>query len=500
MFARGYSYGHAFHAALAGGLSAMKDRPALVAIDLGAESCRVSMLSFHGDAPRIRIIRRFSNSPIELPTGFHWDLERICRELEIGLRDCASLAPEGIASIGVTGWAVDYVRLDSEGKPIDQPYCYRDTRNAAAMDALHAILPPDELYRRTGVQIQPLNTIYQLYADKLANGSTSAWLNLPEYILYWLGAPRIAEYTNATHTGLIDPSTRNWSDDLFSHLGLNRAAAPEIVAPGTALGPMRNDLAHLPAFAHTQLIAPACHDTASAVAGIPEEPGDWAYISSGTWSLVGMLLPESHRTAAAFAGGFTNLGAAGDCVLFHRGLAGMWLLRQCMDTWSHEHAWSVTDLIEEAEKLPPPDECLDLDDPALIAPGNMPARINTQRASKGLAPLASGWSAAPLYTHLIFHSLAQRYRIVLGELERISGRLPKRICVVGGGSRNAYLNALTESATGIPVQRCSVESSTTGNLALQWMQNDSASQSDFCVRLAAYARALAKIPIESDAS
>ncbi len=206
----------------------MSHGPALVAIDLGAESCRVSLLRGQGDNPRITMVRRFENAPQDRgAAGWRWNLDRICAELDAGLRACAEIAPEGIAAIGVTGWAVDYVRLNSTGKPLAPPFCYRDERNRRAMEEVHAIVPAETLYARTGVQIQPINTIYQLFADRHSGIPDSApWVNLPEYILHWLGAPRIAEYTNASHTGLIDAETRQWSDEIFAAIGLDRAAAP----------------------------------------------------------------------------------------------------------------------------------------------------------------------------------------------------------------------------------------------------------------------------------
>ncbi len=197
------------------------------------------------------------------------------------------------------------------------------------------------------------------------------------------------------------------------------------------------DLRRLPAFADTQLIAPACHDTASAIAGIPahpsRQPGNWAYISSGTWSLVGMVLAESHRSPEACALGFTNLGAAGGGILFHRGIPGMWLLRQCLNTWEAERGWSLVELIAESRSLPASHTLLDLDDPAFIPPGNMPARINDQRRRQGSMLLSEEPDAAPLYANLIFRSLAQRYATVLADIARLTGRRPERICVVGGG-------------------------------------------------------------------
>ena len=450
--------------------SAGPERVALVAIDLGAESCRVSLLRWNTGEPRITMVRRFANSPQDHgAAGWRWDLDGICRELEAGLRACAELAPEGIASIGVTGWAVDYVRLDDGGRPLAPPFCYRDKRTQAAMKEVHSVIGAENLYARTGVQIQPINTIYQLVADRRGGIPDSApWVNLPEYILHWLGAPRVAEYTTATHTGLVDAETGDWSAEIFAALGLQRTAAPDVIAPGTPLGSLREDLRRLPTLSRTQLIAPACHDTASAIAGIPERPGKWAYISSGTWSLVGAPLARSLRTQEAFARGFTNLGAADGGILFHRGLPGMWLLRQCMNSWDRERRWGLAELIAAARRVPAPEHLLDLDDPNLLPPGDMAARINDQRARQGVAPLPEGCDAAPHYASLIFHSLAFRYGALLGEIERMTAQRPTHICIVGGGSQNEYLNELTAESTRLGVRRCSAESSTLGNFAIQW--------------------------------
>lgn len=457
--------------------------PTMVAIDLGAESCRVSLLRWQGDEAEIRMVHRFANGPVADGEHLRWDLERICTELERGLRLCAEIAAEGIASLGVTGWAVDYVRLDPSGRPLRQPFCYRDARNARAMEQVHAMISAADLYARTGVQVQALNTVYQHYADKLDGVPEAPWVQLPEYILHWLGAPRVAEWTNATHTALVDPETRGWSDEQFARLGLDRGAAPELVTPGTEIGVMRGELGRLPAFAHMRLIAPACHDTASAVAGIPGGPEPWAYISSGTWSLVGAPIAGTIRTPEAFAHAFTNLGAAGGSTLFHRGVAGMWLLHQSISTWRAERAWSVGELVAEARKLPAPDAPLDLDDPAFVAPGDMPARIARQREQRGLRALPGGADAAPEMANLIFHSLACCYGDTLRAVERLTGQRAKRICVVGGGSRNAYLNELTAAATGIPVMACSAESSTIGNFAVQGAALEGGSVAEWARRL-----------------
>ena len=460
----------------------MSARPALVGIDLGAESCRVSLLHWQAVAPAIRMVHRFANRPVQRGEGLYWDLGRILGELERGLRQCAELAPEGIASLGVTGWAVDYVRLNAQGRPRAQPFCYRDPRAGRAMEEAHRHIPAQRLYAITGVQVQPINTVYQLYADRRSGVPTGMpWVNLPEYILLWLGAPRVAEVTNASHTALLEslpeqgpgdgevvPAGMRWAEEIFAALGLDVAEAPELVTTGSVLGGLQHPLRALPAFQRTQLVATACHDTAAAIAGIDAEDADWAYISSGTWSLVGARLPTPLKTQEACDKGFTNLRAATGDTLFHRGMVGMWLLRQCMDVWEQSAPYPLEDLMREVRTLPATECVLDLDDPDLLLPGNMPERINLQLKARGVASLGTGREAAPAYASLIFHSLARRYASLLGDLRSMTGKRLSRICVVGGGSRNEFLNELTASACGVPVERCSAESSTLGNFAVLW--------------------------------
>jgi rhamnulokinase len=216
------------------------------------------------------------------------------------------------------------------------------------------------------------------------------------------------------------------------------------------------------------LIAPACHDTASAIAGIPAEGEDWAYISSGTWSLVGTVLEQPRNGDAAAAENFTNLGAVGGRVCFHKNVNGMWLIKQCMDQWSVEgRVWTVPELVAAAEKIPRPHGLLDVDDPDLLLAGRMPQRINAQRVRKGVAVLDEGPEGAPVMASLIFHSLAACYAKVLERVAFHSGKKLKRVFVVGGGSRNEFLNRLTAEATGLEVVRGSAESSTVGNFAVQ---------------------------------
>lgn len=441
----------------------------MVAIDLGAESCRVSLLRWVDGHPSIQMVHRFVNGPVQRGDALYWDLEAICTGIEEGLRQSAALAPDGIASIAADGWAVDYVRLNEEGRATGDPFCYRDLRTVAAEEAVHNIIRKEDLYARTGLQPLRINTVYQLYADGLAGiPPATPWVNLPEYVLYRLGGRRVAEYTNATHTGLVDVHTGTWCPEIFETLGLDISAAPDIVPPGTDVGSLRGPLAALPAFRHTRLIAPACHDTASAIAAIAAPDDDWAYISSGTWSLVGTMLDQPVTNTEAYQKHFTNFGGAAGPICFHRNVNGMWLLRQCMERWAEQgHAWSIPELIAAAEGIQQDDGLLDVDDPDLLLPGDMPARINLQRRSKGLEPIPENPESAPRLARMVCSSLAARYAEILDDLRRITQKPFSNIYIVGGASRNTLLNRLTQQATGVNVHCGHVESSTIGNFALQ---------------------------------
>jgi rhamnulokinase len=334
-----------------------------------------------------------------------------------GLQQCARLANE-IAAIGIDGWAVDYVRLNAAGEALANPYCYRDERTIEAVERVHRKICPETLYRLTGIQFLRFNTLYQLYADRADGFDQSLrWINLPEFFTHQLGGEPVAEYTNATHTGLVSLSTNRWCEQIFGAVGLDMAAAPTIVPTGTIVGRLRGPLAGLPGFRQTQLIVPACHDTASAIAGIPAEGDDWAFISSGTWSLVGTLLDSPCATEEARQKNYTNLGGAGGKICFLKNVNAMWLLRQCIEHWgSNGHRWTISELIDAAEKEPAPDYLVDLDDPDLLLPGNMPARINAQRKRAGLPPLPDRGDGAPGFAATIFHSLAARYAQVLWDI------------------------------------------------------------------------------------
>jgi rhamnulokinase len=449
--------------------------PARVAIDLGAESCRVSLLRWQSGKPQIEVVHRIPNGPVHRGSALHWPLEAILAGLEEGLRKAAQAATEGIASIGVDSWGVDYVRLGPDGRALAQPFCYRDERTAASKAAADKIISPFELYGRTGVFPMRINTVYQLFADRAAGGEPQTpWIMLPEFVLYWLGARRVSEYTHATHTGLVDLKTGAWSAEVFSALELSIEAAPMIVRAGTVVGRVTGPLAALDAFRQTELIVPACHDTASAIAGIPTGLSSMAYISSGTWSLVGTLTPVPVTTRVAFESGYTNLGAATGDLMFHSLINSMWVLKQCMESWAAAgRAWKIEDLVRAAGECSAPAGLLDMDAEALMLDTEMPRRINGELARLGYEPIADVPGNEQVFARIIFESLAARYASALASLETMLGRRLTGIHMLGGANRNKLLVQLTEQRTGLPLEIGETESATIGNLAVQLAASES---------------------------
>src|SRR6185437_3374099 len=448
--------------------------PARVAIDLGAESCRVSLLRWKSGKPSIDVVHRIANGPVHRGASLRWPLQKILAGLEEGLRKAAAAAPEGIASIGVDSWGVDYVRLRADGQPLDDPFCYRDERTVATKDAADRIISPFELYQITGAFPLRLNTVYQLMADPASGIDARApWITIPDYILYWLGGSRGSEYTHATHTGLVDLKTGDWSAEVFRQLGLPIEAAPPIVHAGDVVGKVRGPLAALHTYKNTELIAPACHDTASAIAGISSDLSSAAYISSGTWSLVGTIIQQPVTTRHAFDAGYTHLGAATGGLLFHSLINSMWVLKQCMDQWAAEgRPWEIEKLVQEASACCVTTGVLDMDAEPLMLDTGMPERINKELMRRGFEGIADVPGNEPVFARTIFESLAIRYASALANLEKMSGRRLKGIHMMGGATRNKLLVKLTEQRTGLPVEIGQTEGSTVGSLAVQLAASD----------------------------
>ena len=444
-------------------------KKARVAIDLGAESCRVSLLRWRGEAPEITLVHRISNGPVHADGSLRWPFAGILAGLEEGLRKAAEAAPEGIASVAVDGWAVDYVRLGGDGKPVAEPFCYRDERNIASKEIVDRLAPPEWAYQHAGAWPLRINTVYQLMADPVSGIDAHApWVNLPEYVLYRLGGRRVAEYTNATHSGLVDIATGDWSEELIERLGLPKEAIPPIVRAGTVIGKMTGPLAELAAFRDTELIVPACHDTASAIAGIQTDLDGTAYICSGTWSLVGTVIPAPITTSEAMEAGYTNQGAACGGFCFHTNVNGMWILKQCLESWRKAgRPWELPELIARAAACEDFPGTVNVDSPPLMLDEDMPARLNEQLRAGGYAAIEDRAGNEPVFARVIFESLAHRYATALRSLEKMLNHGIRRIHILGGGSLNQLLTRLTAERTGLPVETGNVESSTVGNFAVQ---------------------------------
>ncbi len=448
----------------------MTSRP-VAAVDLGASSGRVVVGEIGPRELVIREAHRFPNDPVGLPDGLHWDVLRLYHEVLVGLRAVASSTPD-LVSVGIDSWGVDYGLLDESGALLGEPYHYRDRRTERGVAAVDAVIPRTRLYARTGVQFLPFNTIYQLASGGDARAVARArWLLLiPDLIAYWLSSVVGAEESNASTTGLFDATTRTWATDLLDELGLPGRILPIHRSPGTILGPLREAVAvetGLPRF--TRLTLVGSHDTASAVVAVPTENERFAYISCGTWSLVGVELEAPILTEDSRAANFTNEGGVDGRIRYLRNVAGLWLLQESMRTWQRAgYGPDLEGLVEAAAQLAPGGPLFDPDDPIFLPPDGMPARIADAIVRGGQrAP-----SSRPALVRSILDSLAAAYARTIHEVERLSRQAVDVVHIVGGGSRNALLCQLTADACERPVIAGPVEATAIGNILVQARAHD----------------------------
>ena len=390
------------------------------------------------------------------------------REIQKGLAKAAAKTGGHVDSVGVDGWGVDYTLLDAAGERIGHSFCYRDARNVPAMEKVFSRVPQERLYEITGIQFLSFNTIYQLAAHVAEFPAewdrASCWLTLPEYFHYRLAGVAAAEYTEASTTQLLDVRTRSWSQELTSALGLSLGKFPHIVPAGTVLGKLRPQLSEELNLTDTQAIAPACHDTGSAVAGIPFPHEGLAFISSGTWSLVGTVLLHPVVSGGGQGRTFTNEGGVAGSIRFLQNVIGLWLLQECLREWNGQGLHlTAADLAARCLDTSPEGPYFDADEATYLAPGNMVQRINTGLRAAGFP----AETRPPELAAIIFRSLARRYALAVDEMGRLSGKSIKRICIVGGGVKNEALNRLAELVTGIEVVRGPSESAAAGNIAVQ---------------------------------
>jgi rhamnulokinase len=434
-----------------------------LAVDLGAESGRVVLGRFDGGQVSLEEVHRFPNTAVGLPDGLHWDVLRFLSEIKDGL--AKSMREEEIEGIGVDSWGVDFGLLDGEGALVSNPYHHRDARTEGMMEEAFGLLPKEEIYQTTGIQFLPINTLYQLLAMRGSPllEATETMLLIPDLMNYWLTGEKACEYTNATTTQLLDLEEGGWAGDLFEGMGLPSHILAPIVQPATQLGPLLPEVAE-EVGAGPPVFAVASHDTASAVVAVPAEGEDFAYISSGTWSLVGVELSGPVVTEEGLRANFTNEGGFGGKTRLLKNVMGLWLLQECRRQWAREgHEYSYEELAGLAEDAPPAGPLVDPDHPAFLAPGDMASRIRSYCEETGQGPPEGPAAVA----RCVFESLALKYRHAIEQAESLAGRAIGTINILGGGSQNSLLCQLTSDATRRPVLAGPVEATALGNLMVQ---------------------------------
>ncbi|MBO0828405.1 MAG: rhamnulokinase [Streptosporangiales bacterium] len=441
----------------------------VVAVDLGAESGRVVLARYDGQRVDLDVVHRFANASRQSEGLLRWDLGGIWREIRAGLRAIAR-TDAVVDSIGVAGWGVDYGFLDAGGRIIDDPVAYRDGRIRGVLAEAERRVGRDRLYRSTGIQLMEINTVYQQLAEartaagrqRQAAGCTM--LFVPDLLHHLMCGSSVAEHTMATTSGMYDVVGRRWAIDLLDDLGLPTAYLPDVVDAGTDLGALQGDPADAAAFRRTRVVAPGTHDTASAVVGVPLADPAAAYVSSGTWSLVGVESATPVVTDAAFAANLTNEGGVYRTTRLLRNVMGLWLLQECRRQWEREgQAYDYPTLARMAEAETPAASLVDPDVDEFVLPGDMPARVRAHLSRTG-QPIPETPGAL---VRCVLESLALRYRMVLDDLAAVTSAPVTGVHVVGGGSRNALLNTLTAYATGLPVRVGPVEATAFGNVLVQ---------------------------------
>ena len=437
-----------------------KKSATVLAIDIGAESGRVIAVYFDGASLQLEEVHRFANHALTVNGTLQWDILSLWREVQAGIGRSKDRSTAPPASLAVDTWGVDFGLLDRNGDLIGNPVCYRDSRTEGMMDAVFARVPQAEVFAQTGIQFMPINTLYQMMS-LIDSGSphmqiATRFLTVPDLLNFWLTGTQVCEFSNATTTQMLNPYSRSWATEMLSALDMPLHLFPEVVQPGTRLG----------AYEGIPVIAPACHDTGSAVAGIPARTENFAYISSGTWSLVGLEVAEPVISEGALAINATNEGGAYGSFRLLKNVMGLWLLQQCRATWQKAgRSYSYPQLValaESAERMASR-PFVDPNDARFLPPGDHPAHIQAFCAQSG-QPVPEGDAAI---ARCVFESLALAYRDVLFELRTLTGRTIDVIHVVGGGSRNRLLNQLTADATGIPVLAGPTEATVIGNALVQ---------------------------------
>lgn len=426
----------------------------IIAVDLGAESGRVLKFHFNGERMREEDVHRFPNVPVQVGDTLHWDVLRLWHEIKTGI----DMALDGSASIGIDTWGVDYALLDRDGNLISNPTHYRDTHTHGMMEWVFERVPRRQVYERTGIQFMVINTLYQLAAlaqvDSPVLYNAATYLPIPDLFNYWLSGEKTAEFTHVSTMQLFNPRKNDWDRETLTTLNIPTEIFPDVIRPGHTKGEYNG----------IPVIAPGTHDTASAVVAVPTTTTDYVYISSGTWSLLGMEVDDPVINDTAYELNLTNEGGVDNNYRLLKNNMGLWLVQQCRSAWrdaGQEYDYgTLTDMAVDAE---PFHSFVDPDDQLFLPVGDMPSRIrdfcqNTNQT----APEAIGQTA-----RIIYESLALKYRYNVDKLRTLTGRTVEAIHIIGGGSQNELLCQMTADATNRPVVAGPVEATAMGNAIVQ---------------------------------
>ncbi len=436
-----------------------------LAIDLGAESGRGFIGTFDGQQIGLEVVHRFPNGGIRVLDSLHWDLLFLWKEIKQTLSMCTDV---GLTSIGVDTWGVDFGLIDASGQLLGMPHHYRDERTDGMLEAACERMPKAEIFEQTGAQFMQINTLYQLLSMVLTESPllqvARTFLTIPDLINFWLTGRKVSEFTNATTTQLFNPRTANWSKPVCDCLQIPSEILPEIIFPGEEIGELLPSVSQETGLSSISIVAPACHDTGSAVAAVPASGDNWAYISSGTWSLMGVELNSPMITDQALALNFTNEGGVNRTSRFLKNIMGLWLVQECRRTWAQQgDEMGYDQMTQLAREAPAFSVLIDPDDTVFLPAGDMPKRIVDYCQQTGQTPP----STPGAIVRCALESLAFKYRWTLEQIETVCNRQIDTVHIVGGGTQNRLLCQFTADATGRQVIAGPVEATAIGNIAVQ---------------------------------
>ncbi len=446
----------------------MAENANYIAVDLGAESGRVMLGRIADGRLTLEQVHRFGNGPVGQQDTLRWDFQKLLSEIKTGIGMAAKVADGKVAGIGVDTWGVDFGLLGADGKLLENPYHYRDSRTNGMMEKAFALTPKRRIYENTGIQFMQLNSLYQLLAMRLANSEvlakTERLLFIADLISYFLCGKAFGEYTLASTSQMMDMKTGKWSKPIFEELGLPMKIMPKVIMPGAVVANLMSSVAKEIGCGRIPVIAVGSHDTASAVLGVPASGDKWAYLSSGTWSLMGVELPNAIVNDKTFQYEFTNEGGVEDTIRLLKNIMGLWLVQECKRQWQREgQDLSYGELAQMATKAKPFFAYINCDNSDFLAPGDMPARINKCLSNTGQKTTQDKGQMV----RLVLESLALKYRRVLNAIEDVTGGTVDVLHIVGGGIQNELLCQFTADATGKKVITGPIEATASGNILMQ---------------------------------